>query len=201
MPIKDDHAIDISLAILFLSFPDENEQDIIFWLSQILDKAIFSYQTHGIYPCIHRDYLALLEHPERRGDEYRNDATAGSILYPMIGLWAALLKSNDLYQKVQEAKKTHFAHCNFQFWYPDKNTEKHLYKNDDIHGATFSQVPIEQDEDTFLKEVWNECVHSDAFKELSCVKIGMWPILLVACRHYRLPVPIDFTLGYQAVRE
>ncbi len=197
LPVKDDHAIDIFLAILFLSRSEENEQDIIHWLLQLLDKATFSYQTHGMYPCIHRDYSALLNHPEYRNDDYRQEATAGSILYPMIGLWAALLKNNDLYQKVQEAKKTLFAHCNFQFWYPDKTTEKHLYKNDDIHGAAFSQIPIEQDGDTFLKEVWNECAHSDVFKELSCVKTGMWPILLVACRHYRLPVPIDFTLGYQ----
>ncbi len=201
LPVKDDHAIDIFLAILLLSLSKKNEQDIIHWLSQLLDKATFSYQTHGMYPCIHRDYLTLLNHPEYRNDDYRREATAGSILYPMIGLWAALLKSHDLYQKVQEAKKTFFAHCNFQFWYPDKNTEKHLYKNDDTHGATFSQLPIEQDEDTFLKEVWNECAHSDAFKGLSCVKAGMWPILLVACRHYRLPVPIDFTLGYQSTSE
>ncbi len=197
LPIKDDQAIDISLAIFFLSSQEENKGDIIHWLSEILDRALFSYQTHGLYPCIHRDYLILLDHPEKRDDEYRQDATAGSILYPMIGLWAALLNHEELYRKVQTAKEKHLAHCNFQFWYPDESTEKHLYKNDELHGAAFSQVPIEQDADTFLKVVWDECDHSDVLKKLSCIEAGVWPLLLVACRHYRLPVPVDFTLAYR----
>jgi hypothetical protein len=200
LPIKDDQAIDISLAILFLSFQEKDEEDIINWLSQILDRAIFSYKTHGCYPCIHRDYFTLLDHPERQDNDYRQEATSGSILYPMIGLWAALLKKEELYKKVQLAKEKYLSHCNFQFWYPGESTEKHLYENDEIHGAVFSQVPIEQDADTFLKFVWDECEHSDAFKKLSCVETGLWPVLLVACCHYRLPVPVDFTLGYRNSR-
>jgi len=200
-PVKDDQAIDISLAVLFLSPLKGNDEDIVFWLSQILDKAIFSYQAHGIYPCIHCDYPALLEHPERADEEYRQDATAGSLLYPMIGLWAALLNNEDLYKKVQKAKEEHFPHCTFQFWYPDKDTENHWCKNDDLHGATFSQVPIEQNADSFLVALWDECEHVNAFSELSCVKMGLWPLFLVASRHYRLPVPLDFTLEYRKSKE
>jgi len=200
LPIKDDQAIDISLAILFLSFQEKDEEDIINWLSRILDRAIFSYKAHGCYPCIHRNYFTLLDHPERQDDDYRQEATSGSILYPMIGLWAALLKNEELYKKVQLAKEKYLSHCNFQFWYPGESTEKHLYENYEIHGAVFSQVPIEQNADTFLKFVWDECEHSDAFKKLSCVETGLWPVLLVACRHYRLPVPVDFTLGYRNSR-
>lgn len=196
-PFKDDQAIDIFLAILFLSFFDGNEDDINIWLSQVLDKSLFSYQTHGPYPCIHRDYLTLLEHPEKSDDEYRHDATAGSILYPIIGLWAALLKNDDLYRKVQKAKEEHFSHSTFQFWYPDEETEKRWCKNDDLHGVTFSNVPIYQDADSFLNAVWDECDNTNSFNKLSCVQMGLWPLLLIACRHYRFPVPLHFTLGYR----
>lgn len=196
-PFKDDQAIDIFLSILFLSFLDGNEEDISHWISQVLDKSLFSYQIQGPYPCIHRDYLALLEHPERLDDEYRHDATAGSILYPTIGLWAALLKNDDLYRNVQKAKEEHFSHSTFQFWYPDDETEKHWCKNDDLHGATFSNIPIDHEAGSFLKAIWDECDNTNAFKELSCVKLGFWPLLLVACRHYRFPVPLHFTLGYR----
>lgn len=196
-PFKDDQAIDIFLSVLFLSFLDGNEEDISDWISEVLAKSLFSYQIHGPYPCIHRDYLTLLEHPERLDDEYRNDATAGSILYPTIGLWAALLKNDDLYRNVQKAKSEHFSHSTFQFWYPDEETEKRWCKNDDIHGATFSDIPIDHDADSFLQVVWDECDKTNAFKELSCVRMGFWPLFLVACRHYRFPVPIHFTLGYR----
>ncbi len=195
LPIKDDQAIDISMVLLFLSYKQENKRLIIDWLSEVLERAIFAYQTHGLYPSIHRDYLALLDHPEKRDDNYRQEATAGSILYPMIGLWAALLSADKLYKKLQLFKKESLAHCNFQFWYPGESTENHLYKNDEIHGATFSQVPIEQDADSFLKAISEECKHTDIMKKLSCIDAGVWPVLLVACRHYRLPIPLDFALG------
>jgi len=194
LPIKDDHAIDIFLALLFLFSQGESKQYIINWLSLIIDRSLFAYETHGLYPCIHRDYLNLLGHPERRDDEYRQEATSGSILYPLISLWAAILNNEELYKKVQAAKEKHLSHCNFQFWYPGETTEKHLYRNDDIHGVTFSHVPVDQDADSFLESVWSECDQINAFSKLSCIEAGMWPLLLVACRHYRLPVPIDFTL-------
>lgn len=194
LPIKDDQAIDISMALLFLSYKEENKRLIIHWLSEVLERVIFAYQTHGLYPCIHRDYLALLDHPEKRDDPYRKEATAGSILYPMIGLWSALLNDDKLYRKVQSFKKESLSHCNFQFWYPGESTENHLYKNDEIHGANFSQVPIEQDVDSFLKAMSEECKHTDIMKKLSCIDAGVWPVLLVACRHYRLPLPLDFAL-------
>ena len=194
-PFTDDQSIDIFLTVLLWSFIDGNEKDIGHWISKIFDKSLFSYKVHGPYPCIHRDYLALLEHPERSDDEYRQSATAGSILYPTIGLWAALLKIDELYRNVQKAKVENLSHCTFQFWYPDEETEKRWCKNDDLHGATFTNIPIEHDAPSFLEALWNECENQNYFNELSCMKIGYWPLLLVACRHYRFPVPIHFTLG------
>ena len=33
-----------------------------------------------------------------------------------------------------------------------------------------------------------ECDHSPHFKELSAVKFDWWPLIVVACRHYRIPL-------------
>ncbi|MCK4502648.1 MAG: hypothetical protein KAU22_06395, partial [Desulfuromonadales bacterium] len=140
------------------------------------------------------------DHPKRLDETYRKEATAGSVLYPTIALWGALLENGELYKSVQQAYEKHFSHCNFQFWYPGQTTEEHLYRNSDMHGATYSQVPIDQGSDTFLTAVWDECDHSGEFEKLSCVKSGLLPVVLVACRHYRLPIPLDFTLGYRDQR-
>jgi hypothetical protein len=32
-------------------------------------------------------------------------------------------------------------------------------------------------------------------KELSAVKFGWWPLIVVACRHYRLPLPLHLLEG------
>jgi hypothetical protein len=71
LPFKDDHAIDISLALLFLSFGVGNESDMKNWLSELMRRAVFAYECHGPYPCILRAYRDLLEHPKRGDDEYR----------------------------------------------------------------------------------------------------------------------------------
>jgi len=89
-------------------------------------------------------------------------------LYPTIGLWAALLKSENLYELAQKAFENNFSH-----------------------------LPVNLPADEFLNVVWDECGQSDNYKELSCIKNGLWTLLLIACKHYRLPVPINFTLDYR----
>lgn len=197
LPFKDDHTIDISLALLFLSLKDRNESFMTSWLNEVMERAIFAYEFHGPYPCILGSYRDLLEHPKHGDDEYRKDVTAGSILYPTIALWAALLKENDLYKKVKEAKGKRLGHCNFQFWYPDETSEDHLYTNSDLHGAVLSDVRVDISPKEFLEAVWTECDHLNHFEKLSAREYGLWPLILVACRHYRIPVPLHFTLSYR----
>ena len=197
LPFKDDHAIDISLALLLLSLREGNKGDMKNWLNEIMERAIFAYGCHGPYPCILESYRDLLEHPKHGDDEYRKDVTAGSILYPTIALWAALLKENDLYEKVKAAKDNHLGHCNFQFWYPDETSEDHLYTNSDSHGAVLSDARVELSPKEFLEAVWTECDHTNHYNKLSAREYGFWPLILVACRHYRIPVPLHFTLDYR----
>jgi hypothetical protein len=128
LPVKDDQAIDISIAVFLLMLDSNNNQYIRSWLSEIVERSIFSYQTHGQYPCNLQSYSDLLEHPETKDDDYRKKVTSGSILYPMISFWAALLKDNNLYNRVQYAKKELLSHCNFQLWYPDDVSRKILHK-------------------------------------------------------------------------
>jgi hypothetical protein len=197
LPIKDDQAIDISIALWLLVIDSNNHNDIRKWLSEIVDRSIFAYQVHGHYPCNLQSYSELLEHPQRKDENYRQEVTKGSILFPMIALLAALLGDNDLYSKVQILKEKHLSHCNFQFWYPDDSSEEHFYTNGDIHGATLSHVCVDRSSDFFLSQAFDECEHTPHFKTLSAVKNGFWPIILIACRHYRIPVPLHLWEGFR----
>lgn len=197
LPFKDDQGIDISLALLFLSLREGNESAIKNWLNEVIERAIFAYESHGPYPCILGSYRELLEHPKHGDEEYRRDVTAGSILYPMIALWAAILEENDLFEKVKTFKENHLGHCNFQFWYPDETSEDHIYTHSDLHGAALSNIRIDLSSKEFLESVWNECDHTDHFNKLSAQEYGLWPLILVACRHHRIPVPLHFTFGFR----
>ena len=197
LPIKDDQAVDISIAVFLLMLDENNNQDIRNWLSEIIDRAIFSHQTNGQYPCNLWTYGDLLEHPEAKDDDYKKKVTVGSILYPMIAFWAALLKDDDLYGRVQYIKKQFLEHCNFQLWYPDETSEELFYINGDTHGAVLSRVRIEYTMAELLKQIFDECEHSPYFDNLSAVTSGLLPLTLVACRHYRLPIPPHLWKGFR----
>lgn len=192
LPIKDDQAIDISIAVFLLALDEKNRPDIGTWLGEMTARVAFAFRTHGTYPCNLHRYTELLEHPRRGDDQYRNEVTAGSILYPMTALWAALFGFDDIYSEIAALKQKDLQHCNFQLWYPDETSERHLYTNSDGHGATLSDVCVERAKEDLIKQVFEECDHLPHFHELSAVKYGFWPIIAVACRHYRLPVPPHF---------
>lgn len=197
LPIKDEQAIDIFLAMLLMAMGGSSESDMNFWLSEIMGRARFAYEGNGPYPCTIRDYAELLDHPHRGDDEYRKEVTEGSILYPSIALWAAILGERKVYERVADFKDKCLSHCNFQLWYPDETTEDNLYTNKNMHGAAFSNVPVNLPPEEFLKVVWAECNQAPFFEKLTATKKGVWPLILLACRHYRIPVPVHFTLSYQ----
>ena len=199
LPIKDEQGIDIFLAMIQLGLSGNNTTDFKLWLTEIINRAKFTYEGNGPYPCTTQDYASLLDHPKRGDKGYREQVTQGSLLYPVIALWAALLKEPSLYNKVAEFKDGNLQHCNFQFWYPDELSEVNLYTNKSMHGAVFSNVPVGLPAEEFLQALWSECDQAQHFEQLSAQNNGFWPLILLACRHYRIPVPVQFSLSYRNV--
>jgi hypothetical protein len=195
LPVKDDQAIDIFVAALLLAFDEHNHDDLKTWLAEMLRRASFAYRVHGPYPCTLRSYSDLLLHPKPGDNEYRANVTSGSILYPIIALWAALLGDDETYNNIAHLKQEHLGHCNFQFWYPDECSEVHFYTGGDSHGAVLSNVSVDRSKEELLAQVFGECDRSPYFKEMSAIKFDWWPLVVVACRHYRLPLPLHLLEG------
>ncbi len=195
LPAKDDQAIDISIALSLLAMNAKNSDDIRTWLGEMIHRASFAYQVHGHYPSILNTYSDLLSHPKSGDNKYRESKTEASILYPTIAIWSALLSDSETFQKVAEFKQEHLQHCNFQFWYPDNSSEENFYTNKDAHGAVLSHVCVDRQENEFLTQAFGECDKSPQFKELSAIKLGWWPLIVIACRHYRLPMPLHLLEG------
>ena len=194
-PCKDEQAIDITIAGWFLALHEHNHSDLKTWLNQVVQTISFLFGTNGNYPCTINAYHELIEHPKPESDSYREEVTKGSILYPYISTFAAIFKFDEVFSGVKELQTKYLPHCNFQVWFPDKTSEDHFYLNDAMHGATLSNVNLDNDKITFLKELFEECELSSSFDELSAVKYGHWPMILLACRHYRMPVPMHFLKG------
>lgn len=81
---------------------------------------------------------------------------------------------------------------NSQFWYPNENSQQRIYTNASPHGVVLSDVKVGQPKAGFLSQIFREVEVTLYFKELSAVRSGLWPLIAIACRHYRLPVPLNF---------
>ncbi len=193
-PIKEEQTIDIAIAVLFFKICNDVE-NIKTWVSEITINAIFSYMRHGLYPCTFTSYAELIEHPLQKDIDYQKKATKASILFPMLALWAALWKDENLYKEIQQFKKEHLQHCTFQFWYPDETSEKYFYLNSDIHGTALCNPCIEETMDLFVKQVSDECQKLPFFEKLFDIE---YLLTLIACRHYRLPIPLHFFVSFKS---
>lgn len=189
-PIKDDQGIDISIAILFLTLTN-HIQELDTWLTEIINRSNFALTTNGLYPCNVNSYSELLEHPKQE-PHYVEEVTQGSILYPLVAFWSSIVDNEQLYSEIQKIKKDHLKHCNFQYWYPDDDSEKHFYTNTDLHGATLSHLCIEKTASEFKEQLIKECDKTTYFNTLSAIENNFPPLILIACRHYRIPIPIQF---------
>jgi hypothetical protein len=190
LPVKDDQSIDVSIALLLLARDKHNYDDIRSWLTEMLNRSAFALQVNGRYPCILESYADLLLHPKRDDAEYRKNVTSASVLYPLIALYSAFIGDLENYSHVARVRKEQLQNCNFQLWYPNDRSEECFYTNSDLHGAALSEINVEQSGEEFLAQVFGECERSPQFNDLTAVRNGWWPLIVIACRHYRLPLPI-----------
>lgn len=191
-PICDDQAIDIFLAAYLQYLCPGQHAFLKNWLRTMWNKCRFAHEGHGRYPTTYRDFRKQEAHPVEKTDDYRRDATKASILYPTLAFWAAVLGDDGLYGAIQEAKQELFAHSTFQYWFPDELSEQFLYSNRDTHGIAFCDVPIHKPPDEYLHDLWTECDQPNGYNDLSAVKHNLALLVLIACRHYRCPVPLNF---------
>lgn len=178
-PYKDDQAIEIAIATWFLALDSRNHIEMHSWLSELIHRVRFNFNIHSNYPCSISSYYELIEHPAEKSEAYREEVTAGSVLYPTVAAFSGLLGFDDIYKEIQNFKDQSLKHCNFQFWYPDDTSEEMFYTNGSGHGATLSHVCIEKNIKDFLDQIFKECHETSHFSEMSAVKCGVWPLVFL----------------------
>ena len=189
-PSRDDHAIEIVIASLFLE-KSHNKEFLKCWLGRIVELSIFSYREELAYPCILTDYRQLAIHPVP-GNTYREKVTRASILYPTLGVLLAGVDDSEAFDTLKKFYLEEMSHSTWQLWIPDELTEQHLYRNSALHGLCICDLNLNSPNELF-EQVRNEALmHQNSFKEISAVNQECWPIVLMACSLYRVPVPVQF---------
>ena len=191
-PIKDDNAIEIAMTCMLLAQRMDDLKSFNDYLSALTDSVVFALKSNCQYPCILTDYSELIHHLNMEEEAYKEKVTAGSILYPMIALFATFSKDRELYTQIKNVKDNLLPNCNFQLYYLDDAAESQFYTNNNVSGVILSGIQMPDDMDEFRNQIMQECISCNSFNNLSAIKKRLWPIVLVGCRHYRLPVPMNF---------
>lgn len=189
-PIRDDHAIEITLACMFLGHSGHHHF-VPNWITQIFSSCRFSFISSNRYPCVHREYFELAVHPID-DEDYKKDSTNGSVLYPILAIWCAVFRDEEMIKQIANFKQEQMVHSTWQIWLPGADTEEHLYRNSASHGASFSDLDFDRGGKALLEQINTEINASENFQNLSVMQKGMWPMVLMACRHHRLPIPPQY---------
>lgn len=193
-PYKDEQAIDLVLAVWFLSLDHKHWNDINSWLSNMSREIYQMFKFSDKYPTTIRSYAELIEHPLDKTEDYKKSVTKGSILYPYISAFSAIMGFPEPYEMVKKIKEEFLSHCNFQIYFLDDSSENHFYRFDKMHGATLSNVCVTEAPDELIQQLVSECDQSDKIYDMTAFRYSFWPIILTGCRHYRLPVPMHFII-------
>jgi hypothetical protein len=199
LPLQDEQAIEVALFLMFAVRSGTFNRDIHAWLHEMAQRLDIAVRSNGRYPCRFTDYQDLIDHPKNRSDEYRKDALAGSVLIPLLAAWLAAFKDCGSLDRLAALKAGDLQDCTLQFWLPDKESEDHLYLNDEMHGLALADLPFGGNGSELLQTIVEACDSNDGFDALSANPSGHWPVVLTACRHYRLPVPPQFWIGALAL--
>ncbi|RMQ98681.1 Chemotaxis protein [Pseudomonas savastanoi pv. glycinea] len=195
-PIADEQSIDIGIALLFLAMMEEYRGAAGDYTDHLISRITFAFISHGQYPTIHREYRTLIEHPREATEEYRKTETKASTLLPLLSIWASALERLRASESLADFSRKYLKHCNHQFWLIGIDSEERLYKGDLQHGICLTNIPITTDGVAAMNILDTECKgeNQTAFSSLSAIKLGHWPIIIMACRHYRLPLPPNLWL-------
>lgn len=185
-PIKDDQAIDLEITFHFLR--SAGRLDAVKGIVNAVFKSVeYAYKANLTYPCLSTDYWDLSLHP--KDDEgYRENVTKASILFPILAIWAAVCNDTKILKQIKEFVCNDFAHSTLQLWFPGSESEPLLFTNKEIHGLAFTDVKIYDEPKKMLAQIRREFEATDSFKNLSCVKFGLLPLITLASRHHRIPV-------------
>lgn len=191
-PLKDDHAIEVALTWLLFALARADRRVVEDWVSQSSVGVGFAIRTHSRYPTISQIYRDIFQHPRERTEEFRKTALPGSVLLPLYAVLLAAHQRDDEFEALASLIEEELPACTLQFWLPDDRTEDALYEGGEHHGSTLTDISLADGPDGLLESIWEATEEYAAFNELTCMSTGYWPILLIACRHHRLPIPPQF---------
>ena len=188
-PIRDDFAIETALFMLLAQVCGAADA-VSGYLEDVVDRLTFSIERRTAYPVPKTDYNDLVGHPLNRSDVYFEKFTRGSVLFPLLVAWLDKLNLRDARDALVACIEKNLPHTTQQLWVPNGNTDERFWTGRRDHGVAIPDLPLCEEPPRYAEILNRIIVDHTAFNDLSTTKYGFFtPIFLMACRHYRMPIP------------
>ncbi len=188
-PIRDDFAIEIALFMLLAQVCGTVDA-VSGYLEQMAYRLKFSIERRTAYPVPSTGYNDLVGHPANRSDEYFKQHTRGSVLYPLLVAWLDRLNLRGARDALAACIEKNLSHTTQQVWVPNGNTDERLWVGRRDHGVAIPDLPICEGPSRYAELLDRVIADHTAFNDLSTTKYELFaPIFLMACRHFRMPIP------------
>ncbi len=187
-PCFDNHVIEISTSIYILALHGRVDS-IQKWIDEIVQKTVFAYNVMGLYFPIQSDSFDDLIAVNISGTINKEDMFELSTLYAILAEWCVVLGLEDTYNNLKQNIEHGNLKCILQIWYPDENTDIHLYTENAAYksGASLASYKLESFEE-MRENITNAQVNTINYDEISALKYGVFSLPLIASRHFRMPV-------------
>lgn len=188
VPVRDDFTIELAL---FMRFADGRGRlsNVANYIRGMSDHLCNGLRNRQHYPTPTTDYRDVLAHPKDRSDTYFEEHTRAGILYTFVLAWLAMMGDQERAEHLRSTLLEHAPHMTHQIWLPDGRTDEVFWDGDRDHGLAVLGLPLNESLDAFFDHL-NRAMNEHPLDErVSAIRIRLAPILLTACRHYRMPVP------------
>jgi hypothetical protein len=197
VPVRDDFVIELAL---FMRLADMRGR-----LSNVADyiRAMADHLCNGLrvrqhYPTPTTDYRDVLAHPRDRSDAYFEEHTRAGILYTFVLAWLAMIGDQERAERLRSTLLEHAPHMTHQIWVPDGRTDEVFWDGDRDHGLSVPGLPLNESLEAVFDLLNRVMKEHPLHERVSAVRTNLTPILLTACRHYRMPVPVHLWRGQTA---
>ena len=187
-PIRDDFAIELAL---FIRFADTRGRlsDIVDYIRNISAQLDYGLKTRRNYPTSTTDYRDVFGHPKDNSDEYFKEHTHAGVLYVFLLAWLWMIEDQERAEQLRNTLLEYVPHMTHQFWIPDAQTDEVFWSGARNHGLAVPCLSLDESLEAVIS-LFNRVMDEHPLdKRISAVRLNLTPILLTACRHYRMPLP------------
>lgn len=188
-PCYDRHTNEISTALYLIAIQGDLEfaKD---WVFEIVNSVAFSYlHLHTNFP-IQSDSFEDLISLNISNDVGKETLFQMSTLLPILAQWSAVYGFEENYRLIHELQRDSLPDCTFQIWYPDDETDAHLYTSNAavFSGSVEAPIFVPESLSDMLDRITQVQERTIKPNQLSSVGLGFTSLAFISSRHFETPI-------------